>query len=851
MAARRAERVLPLALAATVAGAMLLANLATSGIWDPYELDAADLARRIAVRVLGASHLELPTEPPAVLPTLGDLRMGELPFTSMAAGFRVFGLRDWSGRLPLALWAFAGAMALYAFLARLVARRAGLYAVIALCTMPLYFMQARTMLGDAVTMAAATLALCGLGGASLDRGLGVRLAWGLVGVAGLVAGFLCRGLLVGVAAPLLSVGLAWLVLVAAEPAAAWAAVRADLARNVVGAAAVLGGLGVAVWTVNELWHTTPSDPVRRVLGVALLRKVPVEATFDLYVRQLGHALFPWSALLPFAIGRLFRAPPESDAASPSESASVSPSPSASPSTLGGDREMAVRVLMLVAAGVFFAVYSFLAPYAGVLPFAAPAALAAIAALAIFDLERGAPASRTVALAAALLAFVLYRDMATEPLRSLAAFAVDKPTFPKSFEAPAVLSMKAVGVAFAVLVALGWFERQPRDLPPARAWLAARLDAYLDALRELSRTWNGNLVFSFVVAEAALVGLGAMLFLGQRFDWAAVQRLPKNFASVGLNAWWLVPFVAVMAVPALVLVRDGWRAVLGAARLPRSVTTVLAGVFAGAFLAFWYYPALAAQLSPKEVFESFARLGKPGEPLGLVGVRGRTAAYYSAERAETFADPQRAFDWLMHEGAGRRWLVVKAEELPKLNALYRRERRVNLPVLDGRSSQILLVSNDLGGAENQSWISEIVPDAPVMPQRRVDAQFEDQLEVLGWEVRDEDGALVSDVVPQTRYRMRFYYRVLAPITGAWKAFLHIDGHQRRFNGDHAVLDGKYPMNLWQVGDVVIDELEVQLEPNFTPGDYAIYFGFFVGETRYRVSRGANHDNRVQGGALRVR
>jgi hypothetical protein len=206
---------------------------------------------------------------------------------------------------------------------------------------------------------------------------------------------------------------------------------------------------------------------------------------------------------------------------------------------------------------------------------------------------------------------------------------------------------------------------------------------------------------------------------------------------------------------------------------------------------------------------------------------------------------------MQEGGGRRWLVVKAEELPKLNALYRRERRVNLPVLDGRSSQILLVSNELGGAANQSWIGEVVPDAPVTPQRRVDAQFEDQLEVLGWDVRDEDGVLVPDVVPQTRYRMRFYYRVVAPVTGAWKAFLHIDGYQRRFNGDHAVLDGKYPMNLWQVGDVVIDELEVQLEPNFTPGDYAVYFGFFVGETRYRVSRGANHENRVQGGTLRVR
>ena len=85
----------------------------------------------------------------------------------------------------------------------------------------------------------------------------------------------------------------------------------------------------------------------------------------------------------------------------------------------------------------------------------------------------------------------------------------------------------------------------------------------------------------------------------------------------------------------------------------------------------------------------------------------------------------------------------------------------------------------------------------------------------------------------------------------KAFLHIDGFQRRYNGDHSVLEGKYAMNLWQVGDVVVDDHEFQLEPNFTPGDYGVYFGFFSGETRFRVSRGENHENRVMGGTLHVR
>ncbi len=82
-------------------------------------------------------------------------------------------------------------------------------------------------------------------------------------------------------------------------------------------------------------------------------------------------------------------------------------------------------------------------------------------------------------------------------------------------------------------------------------------------------------------------------------------------------------------------------------------------------------------------------------------------------------------------------------------------------------------------------------------------------------------------------------------------MHIDGFQRRFNGDHAVVDGKYPMNLWQPGDVVVDDLNFQLEPNFTPGDYTVYFGFFSGDTRFRVARGPQHENRVVAGAIHVR
>ncbi len=826
-----------------IAALVLFSTLGKSGIWDPYELDAADLSRRIAIHVFHANNLALP-DAVNEMPTLSDLRMGELPFTSMALGFRLFGLSDWTGRLPLAIWAFVGVVALHELLARLSGRRAALYGAVALATMPLYFMQARTMLGDIVTMSSLSIAFAGLAGALFDRAREdrdgaeievdgartwlVKGVWLLVGAGGLAAGYMSRGLLIGIAVPALAVGLAWLTLALGGLGAG-----RSRAEDAVGVLSLVLGLVALGLGISLLLRTSPDAPLPRGLALVLTKKSSLEATFDRTIRHLGHALFPWSAFLPFAMGRLFRAPVELDAPS-------------------RRREVGLRVALLVGAGVAYAVTAALTPHVAFVPWSGVALLAGVAALAVADFDRGAPPSRALALGVALLAFVLYRDMALDPARMFSVFEVDKPSFPKSFEQSSATLVRISAAAFAFLVALAWFEGYAeRQSSSVSRWVDGLAADYRRGLKELSALWNGNLFFAGVVVEAALVGLGAMLFLGTRLGWGSVQRLPRNFIDAGLNLWWAVPLALALAPVSLAALRDGFRTALGLARLPRGAGVLLGALVAGAVLSFGYFPALAAQLSPKEVFDAYARLQKSGEPLGLLGVRARSIAYYHhGGEVSSFNDPAEAFKWLT-EGQDRRWLIVKADDLPRLNSLHRKSRERNLPVLDARSSQILLVSSDLGGLANANPLGAMVLDDPPPPLRTVDAAFEDQLDVLGWEVHDSAGKAVDSVVPQRKYHMRFYYRVLAPITGTWKAFLHIDGFQRRYNGDHATLDGKYAMNLWQPNDIIVDDSVFELEPNFTPGDYTIYFGFFSGDTRFRVSRGPNQENRVIGGALRVR
>jgi hypothetical protein len=288
---------------------------------------------------------------------------------------------------------------------------------------------------------------------------------------------------------------------------------------------------------------------------------------------------------------------------------------------------------------------------------------------------------------------------------------------------------------------------------------------------------------------------------------------------------------------------------------RAAGLALGGGVVGFVLCFFYYPALANQLSPKEVFEGYRR-ECPDGPLALLGVGGRTSAYYAGGQPQTLTDSNGAFQWLSADPNGpRRCLALKAEELPKINQLWRQhghDPKTNVAIVDARSSQILLAASSLeSGEKNQNPLNSIVLQELPHPSRPLDVNMDDKLQVLGIDIVDEGGRIVDSVAAGQTYILKTYYRVLAPITSEWEAFIHIDGYRRRHNGDHKPMNGKYPMSLWLPGDLLVDDHEFKLEPNFSAGTYDVYFGLFVGDTRMKVLSGPNDgDNRINGGHLRV-
>jgi 4-amino-4-deoxy-L-arabinose transferase-like glycosyltransferase len=896
---------------------LVLPPLTRSGLWDPYELNVADLARRVGLNTLGAAHLALDGADNS-LPHLNDLGRPQLPFTLIAIGFKFFELHEWAGRLPLALCGVLGVVATYLWVARLFDKRTGVYAAIILSTLPLYFVQARSMLGDICAMAGLAMAFGGLAVAAFDRdddgptSLGARLPWLLMAAVGLAAGFETRGGLLGLAVPFGGVGLAWGVSRLSAPSR-----EPDPIGDVVGGLSFIAAVGFSILAARVV--AAPGDNKDLSMWVGAMLHVPAKyPTFDFYIAAIGHALAPWSAFLPFAVGRLLIAAPGRTGAA-------------------GEREGLSRVAVLVGLTVAFVAHGYLSARTDLVAFTGPALCAVTCAVAIRDFERGAQSSIAIGLGTLLVAAVLHHDFHELPEKAYQAFGVTGATFPDSFKDQALKLWWVVLGGFAITAFLTWIERDAERTPFDPG-------TYSKVLKTLREAFDGMLalVYFATIAGASLAGL--FVFAGMRLHAHWMPQMSSSIRDLVLNAWWVVAFVPLGVILGLLFMADLWLWTFGRSRpltkasftrgfepfeelltrlrpgqgdprlapfdwwvallalapfmllmfpaigfvawfsagfkpylaallaVPTGVAFFLAmgivgdalrhrasglavgGAVVGFVLCFFYYPALANQLSPKEVFESYRRVC-PGAPLALLGVGGRTAAYYAGGQPQTLNDAQSAYTWLMAGGGQRRCLAMKSEELPKLNQLYREhgpEPRSNLPVLDARSSQILLVSSTLAdGEKNESPLSGMVLSAPPKPQRPLDVNMDDKLQVLGIDIVDDRGTKVEAIAPGRPYHLKTYYKVLAPITTEWEAFIHIDGYHRRHNGDHKVMNGKYAMSLWLPGDLVMDDHEFKLEPNFTPGTYTVYFGLFVGDTRLKVKSGPNDgDNRVNGGPLRV-
>jgi len=258
-----------------------LPRLSSFGIWDPWELEAADSARKL---IDGQTQGAV-----AAGPRLASV------------GFRALGVDEWSGRLPLALAGLAAVLAAFGLCAFVADRRAALYAALVAASSPLFVLNARLMLGATPGFALqgliALLAIAAVSSQLAARTRGLALGGALIASA---LSINADGALQGALPPMLAITAAAL-----------------FDGRLRSRPLELGVLMIASATLAAL--TTRAiliDPAEYNLWLGGGSQGGQPPSYDAAIERLAHAFAPWSALLPLALARFVVGPQQPDEEGP-------------------------------------------------------------------------------------------------------------------------------------------------------------------------------------------------------------------------------------------------------------------------------------------------------------------------------------------------------------------------------------------------------------------------------------------------------------------------------------------------------------------------------------------------------
>lgn len=279
-------------------------------------------------------------------------------------------------------------------------------------------------------------------------------------------------------------------------------------------------------------------------------------------------------------------------------------------------------------------------------------------------------------------------------------------------------------------------------------------------------------------------------------------------------------------------------------------TLLLGAGGAALLAwalavdFWLVPQVSKHLSARDLYGKTARLD-PNAPVGQYRFTGTGAAYYTGgKQPQTLATAEDLFKFLGR--TERVFVLAGAEELPSIDQLAR-QRKIPYYVVDDSNSRYITLSNQLKADEKDANpLRLFVSEKPPKPQFPLEANFEDKVQLLGYDLPQRVGRGQD-------FKIRLYYKVLAPLGGFYKVFIHMDGPGARMNGDHIPLQGKFPTPNWVPGIYVTDEHKMTPDRAMQPaGTYRVFMGFFAGAHRLKVVSGPQDgENRVKLGAIVVK
>lgn len=103
---------------------------------------------------------------------------------------------------------------------------------------------------------------------------------------------------------------------------------------------------------------------------------------------------------------------------------------------------------------------------------------------------------------------------------------------------------------------------------------------------------------------------------------------------------------------------------------------------------------------------------------------------------------------------------------------------------------------------------------------VNAVFDDKIKLLAY------GLPKASVKPGEALSLTLYWQALTAVDGEYKIFIHFDSTKnQRKTFDHHAINGLYPVASWKPGEVIKDDVMIQVDSGFPQAPARVWMGLF--------------------------
>jgi hypothetical protein len=379
-------------------------------------------------------------------------------------------------------------------------------------------------------------------------------------------------------------------------------------------------------------------------------------------------------------------------------------------------------------------------------------------------------------------------------------------------------------------------------PPVLLLVGAYLDDMLDS--------DEIHPFAALTAALGVVMIGRDFFMQpESFIGAHMSEILRWPGPLPRVPYLLIGFTAFFAAVVGLLLGVPLAPASAASQRQRGRLILVGGAAAASLVmalatAHYVVPQVSKTLSPRDLYGKSKQLD-PQAPLGQYRFNATGSSYYTSGRTPiSLPSLDELFKFLQR--SEHVFVMAGVDELPSIDQ-YSKQKNINYYVVDNTNQRFIMLSNRLMSNEHDvNPLRLYVSNQTPLMSNKVEINFDNKIELIGYDV--------PPVVQKGEdIKLRLYFKVLAPVSGAWKIFVHLDGAGSRINGDHVPLEGRFPTQYWVPGYFITDEHMIRPDrATEADGYHQLFMGLWMGADRMKIVSGAQDgENRAKLGGLQVR